>query len=66
MLLVSADKVRRGNNKQAKRRIYGLKEEGRRLDSAAVELEARLEDCRLRLDRVLLVRVSYCSHLTAL
>ncbi|CAB1096166.1 unnamed protein product [Ectocarpus sp. CCAP 1310/34] len=37
---------------QAKRRIYGLKEEGRQLDSATVELEGRLEDCRAKLDRI--------------
>ncbi|CAM9638486.1 unnamed protein product [Ectocarpus sp. 12 AP-2014] len=37
---------------QAKRRIYGLKDEGRQLDSATVELEGRLEDCRAKLDRI--------------
>eukprot|EP00903_Cladosiphon_okamuranus_P009175 g8763.t1 len=37
---------------QAKRRIYGLKDEGKQLDSATVELEGRLEDCRAKLDRI--------------
>ncbi|CAM9818990.1 unnamed protein product [Laminaria digitata] len=37
---------------QAKRRIYGLKDEGRQLDSATVALGDRLEDCRAKLDRI--------------
>lgn len=45
------------NVKKAKRRIYGLKDEGRQLDSATVELEARLEDCRSKLDRIVQVRM---------
>lgn len=40
---------------KAKRRIYGLKDEGRQLDSATVELEGRLEDCRAKLDRIVQV-----------
>ncbi|CAN0197065.1 unnamed protein product [Scytosiphon promiscuus] len=37
---------------QAKRRIYGLKEEGQQLDSAMLELEGRVEGCRAKLNRV--------------
>lgn len=41
--------------KKAKRRIYGLKDEGRQLDSARVALGERLEDCRAKLDRIVQV-----------
>ena len=47
---------------KAKRRIYGLKDEGRQLDSATVELEGRLEDCRAKLDRI--VQVCVCVYVS--
>lgn len=50
-------------DEKAKRRIYGLKEEGRQLDDASVELEGRLEDCRAKLDRIVQVRCATACFL---